>query len=83
MIDESGDMYAQYTSVREQWVKEVEEGGGKKVKGLEKKLAGLRNWFVGRVVRRGEGRVDARRVEGVVGRVLDGLDREGNVDWKR
>jgi len=64
-------MYAQYRSVREQWLKEVEDNG-KKARGLEKKLGGLRNWFVGRVVREGGGRVDARRVEGVVGGVLDG-----------
>lgn len=71
------DMVSQYCSVREQWLKELQGGTGKKLKGLEKKLGGLKNWFVGRVVKAGEGKVDARRVEGVVGEVLDGGEVEG------
>ena len=46
-------------------------GQGKKVKGLEKKLFGLRNWFVGRVVKAAGGRVDAKKVEAAVGGVLE------------
>lgn len=70
------EMESQYRSVREQWLKELQGGTGKKLKGLEKKLSGLRNWFVGRVVKAGEGKVDARKVEGVIGEVLDGEEVE-------
>lgn len=77
---EARGMREQYEKIREQLGKEMEgEAGGKegkKAKALEKKLGGLRNWFVGRVVREGGGRVDARRVEGAVGGVLDGGGEE-------
>ena len=71
------EMVGQYRLVREQWSKELQDGTGKKLKSLEKKLGGLRNWFVGRVVKAGEGMVDARKVEGVVSEVLDGGEVEG------
>ncbi|RPB20109.1 hypothetical protein L211DRAFT_792877 [Terfezia boudieri ATCC MYA-4762] len=52
--------------------KVINEFGDMYTQYRSKKLGGLRNWFVGKVVREGEGRVDARRVERVVGGVLDG-----------
>lgn len=64
-------MRGQYLSILGQLEAE-KDAGGKKIKPLEKKLAGLRNWFVGRVVKDAGGRVDAKRVEGEVGKVLEG-----------
>ena len=71
---------ADVVKMREQWVdvrnKMEAEEQAKKKGALEKKLGGLRNWFVGKVVRELGGRVDARRVDGVVGRVLEKAGRD-------
>ncbi|KAF8470229.1 GatB/GatE catalytic domain-containing protein [Kalaharituber pfeilii] len=70
-------MREQYVSVARQLQEEKRKGGGKKAAALEKKLGGLRMWWVGRVVRGVGGRVEVGGVEEGVGRVLGGV-----VEWE-